>query len=77
MMPLTTAIRPNNLFRHLGVQCFARLITLSAVEGVRHPPLDNRTLPRILFLGNIVSQARAPSFDVLARAPQSARGTTT
>jgi acyl-CoA synthetase (AMP-forming)/AMP-acid ligase II len=25
--------------------CSHRLITLSAVEGARHPPLDNRTLP--------------------------------
>jgi hypothetical protein len=42
-MPLTTAIRPNNLSRHLVV---ARRITLSAVEGARRrPPLDNRTLP--------------------------------
>ncbi|KAH9019411.1 acetyl-CoA synthetase-like protein [Lactarius hengduanensis] len=51
----TTAIRPKNLSRHLGVQYFARRITLSAVEGARHPPLDNRTLPEY-FSSEILSR---------------------
>jgi hypothetical protein len=51
-MPLTTAIR---LSRHFGVQYFARRITLSAVEGARHPPLDNRTLPEY-FSSEILSR---------------------
>jgi hypothetical protein len=29
----------------LSLSCFRRHITLSAVEGARDPPLDNRTLP--------------------------------
>jgi hypothetical protein len=54
-MPLTTAIRLNNLSRHFGVQYFARRIILSAVEGARHPPLDNRTLPEY-FSSEILSR---------------------
>ena len=54
-MPLTAAIRPTNISRHLGVQFFARRITLSAVEGARQPPLDNRTLPEY-FSSEILSR---------------------
>jgi len=54
-MLLTTATRPKHLPRHLGLGYFARGITLSAVEGARHPPLDNRTLPKY-FSAEILSR---------------------
>ena len=54
-MNQTTATRLNNLSRHFGVQYFTRRITLSTVEGARHPPLDNRTLPEY-FSSEILSR---------------------
>ena len=73
-MSLTTTIRPNNLSWHLGVQYFSRRITLSAVEGARHPPLDNRTLPEY-FSSEILSRRRErPALICLQERPRAHGG---
>ncbi|KAH8993632.1 acetyl-CoA synthetase-like protein [Lactarius hatsudake] len=73
-MPLTTAIRPNNLSRHLGVQYFARRITLSAVEGARHPPLDNRTLPEYFSSEILSRRPERPALICLQERPRAHGG---
>jgi hypothetical protein len=73
-MLLTTAIRPNNLSRHLGVQHFARRITLSAVEGARHPPLDNRTLPEYFSSEILSRRPERPALICLQERPRAHGG---
>lgn len=73
-MTLTTAFRPNNFSRHLGVQCFARRITLSAVEGARHPPLDNRTLPEYFSSEILSRQPDRPALMCLQERPRAHGG---
>lgn len=73
-MPLTTAIRPNNLSRHLGVQYFSRRITLSAVEGARHPPLDNRTLPEYFSSEILSRRPERPALICLQERPRAHGG---
>ncbi|KAF8273702.1 hypothetical protein EI94DRAFT_1776296 [Lactarius quietus] len=66
--------RPNNFSPRLGVQYFARRITLSAVEGARHPPLDNRTLPEYFSSEILSRRSERPALICLQERPRAHGG---